>query len=571
MKAVMRKLFAELRPALNIGLSAVMLVWLLARAAAASTYVAYIPLDSPIYFELDTLNGLGRLDTYLNEIKPISRVEAARLTLEAQRGLEDLERPDPLAASLIHTLRQQLAQEVDWLETNNEDDLPTMVQPLERAEAQYVYSRGEQRLWRTGPIGVKGEAGLNAQEGTPLLPDNDGLPTASGSNEIFRWAGWAGFGGFLTGYGEGAAAGPLTRQPDINHGDRFRQLGTAVVASLGNYALSFGTEEMWWGVGHFSALMFANNTSPFPALRLQNIHPKLLPWFLRYLGQFRFQLFFGQLDDDRYFEHPWISGEITSFKPLPTFEIGFDHAILFGGAHNNDYTAEGFIGRATGFATGNPDNGNTHSRGGVYLKFYFPSLRNLQVYQELVGNDNLTKEVPTLGHFLPFLAVSYQGGFYLPRLTKDGLTDLRFEYAILEPNDQEHSDSLYWAYNGMVMGNALGPNATQINLALDRWIALQNQAQVGFHYTERAPGWAGRVPYPAIYGTNLTKEHAAGFDLGFVRLDTPVHGDGLLAGVQAQMSAEYVDALNYQPHNHGVRLMLSFKVSLNSDFILKWR
>jgi len=33
-----------------------------------------------------TLNGLGYLDDYLDEIKPNSRIEAARLTLEAQEG-----------------------------------------------------------------------------------------------------------------------------------------------------------------------------------------------------------------------------------------------------------------------------------------------------------------------------------------------------------------------------------------------------------------------------------------------------------------------------------------------------
>ncbi|HJU12375.1 MAG TPA: capsule assembly Wzi family protein [Candidatus Binataceae bacterium] len=541
------------------------------RQVWASTYVVYIPLDSPIYQELDTLNGLGWLDTYLNEIRPISRVEAARLTIEAEKNLANSDQTDALAASLIHSLHRELPQEIQWLVTNNEDNLPTMVQPFERAEAQLIFSRGEQRLWRTSAIGIKGEKGLNAQEGTPLLPNNDGIPTAPGTNEVFRWAGWAGFGSFLTAYGEGAAAGPLTRSINIDHGDRLRPLGTAVVASLGNFALSAGDEEMWWGAGHFSALMFIDNAAPFPALRVQNIHPKLLPGFFRYLGQCRYQLFFGRLDDDRYYAHPWIDGQILSFKPLPTFEIGFTHAILFGGAHNHNYGVSGFLGRATGFATGNASDGNTHSRGGLYVKFRFPSLRNLEIYQELVGNDNLTYEVPTLGHFLPFLSVSYQGGFYLPRLTADGLTELRFEYAILEPNDQTHSDSLYWAYNGKVMGDALGPNATQINLAVDRWITLQDRVGLGWHYTERVPGWGSDEQYlSSIYGTNLTKEHAAGIDLDFLHLDTAIHRDGLLARLQAQLAVEYVDAINYQPHNQGVRLMLSCEVSLSSDFTVKF-
>ena len=57
--------------------------------ASSSTYVVFLPLDSPIYDELDALNSLGYLDDYLDEIKPISRVEAARLTIEAQAHLDD--------------------------------------------------------------------------------------------------------------------------------------------------------------------------------------------------------------------------------------------------------------------------------------------------------------------------------------------------------------------------------------------------------------------------------------------------------------------------------------------------
>jgi len=83
--------------------------------ASASTYVVYIPLDSPIYKELSTLDGLGYLDTYLDEIKPISRMEAARLTLEAQANLREAKSPDRIAVEMIHALRRQLHDEVGWL------------------------------------------------------------------------------------------------------------------------------------------------------------------------------------------------------------------------------------------------------------------------------------------------------------------------------------------------------------------------------------------------------------------------------------------------------------------------
>ncbi len=543
------------------GLFGGMLIFALSGAAVASTYAVYIPLDSSIYNELETLNGLGYLETYLDEIKPISRVEAARLTLEAEGNLEQARRSDPLAHSIIRTLRAQLPEEVGWLEHDAEDNPPTMFRPMQRVEAQYLFSRGDPRQWRTSQTNTPDLGAINATEATPLLPNNDGLPTAPGSNEILRWSGWGGVGGFLAGYGEGSIAGPMTRS--IKGIERLQLLGTGVVASFGNLALSAGTEEMWWGTGHFDALSQSDNSSPFPALRVQNIHPLLLPWIFRYLGQFRFQMFFGQLDGERYYSHPWIDGQILSFKPLPTFEFGFTHAIDFGGRYNNNYSMLGFLGRATGFHTGNPANGNTNSRGGVFLKFYFPSLRNLEVYQEILGEDNLTKELPPAGRFLPFLAVSYQGGFYLPRLTRDGMTDLRFEYALLEPNYSTHSVGLYWTYENQLMGDAMGPNATEVDIQLGRWLDLRDKLSADIFYTEQPPGYGSAVAYPyEFYPYPLGKEHSGGAAFDFLRLPLPMRKlDGALATIRARAAVEYVRDLNYQANSQSVRILLMCSLS----------
>ncbi len=533
----------------------------------ASTYVVYIPLDSPIYDELDTLNGLGVLDTYLSEIKPISRVEAARLTLEAEKNLTASERYNALGDSIVRALRSELREEVGWLENNAEDDQPTMIQPLQRVEAQYIFSRGEQRFWDTGT----GAGGIHAVEGTPLLPDNDGIPTATGSNEVVRWNLWGGFGGFLTAYGEPAVTGPLTH--DLADTERFRLLDGEGVVSLSNAALSFGQQEMQWGTGHFASLSQGNNAAPFPALRLQNIHPTQLPSILRYLGQFRYQFFFGQLDSDRYFAHPWIDGQIFAFKPLPTFEFGFTHTIAFGGRHNDFYDNAGFLGRATGFKTGAPSSGNTKSRGGIYLKFFFPRFRNAELYQEMLGSDNLNFEVSGIGRFLPFLAVSYQGGFYLPRLTQDGLTDLRFEYAIVEPNYSTHSDSLYWAYDGSLMGDALGPNATQVDVQVGRWFPGLTKADMDIFYTERAPTVQTNSPYPAsIYGPVLSKEHSGGIAFDFLRIPQTTRWTGdLLVDGRARIAVEYVDHMNYGGAGN-FRVLLMLSTGLNPSLkSLTWR
>src|SRR5260221_13169694 len=87
-------------------LAVVAIVWI-ARPAFASTYAAYIPLDSSIYDELATLNDLGLADSYLSEIQPISRVEAARITVEAESKLSEMQSQNELARSVISELRLQ--------------------------------------------------------------------------------------------------------------------------------------------------------------------------------------------------------------------------------------------------------------------------------------------------------------------------------------------------------------------------------------------------------------------------------------------------------------------------------
>ncbi len=539
-------------------------------AAYASTYVVYIPMDSPIYTELDTLNSLGMLETYLSEVKPISRVEAARLTLEAERLISQREGAPspalPLAREMIADLRAELAEEIGWLENDAEDDQPTMLKPIERIEVQYVYSAGQRRGF--GPFDNQGEQ-LYATEATPLLPNNDDLPTSIGSNEVFRTSGWAGLKGFFTLYGEGAVAGPITRSPQgVDHStrDRVSLLRGEAVADFGNAAISFGEHEMYWGTGHFGYLSEGDNARPFPALRVANVHPSYLPGFLRYLGPMRYEVFFGQLDHYRPFEqppglrtrsfpYPWLSGQIVVFKPLSTFEIGITHVIMFGGSGNDNYSWMGFFGRATGISPGNPASGNTNSQAGFTTKFYLPRLRNSYLYLDVLGEDNLTSEVPKIGGALPFAAVSYQGGIFVPRVTADGLTTARLEFLDTSQRYGFHSDSLYWAYKDRLMGNPIGPNAFQINVGVGRWLSRSLKMDVDYFHTERDP---------EITNGGGNTEFSNGMSIDLLRLPQPeISLRDSLVGVNLYTALEWVNNLNTAPGVNALRAVAQLSVSVD--------
>jgi hypothetical protein len=539
-------------------LLAMALVMATARLAMASTYVVYLPLDDPIYDELDTLDSLGYIPDYLDEIKPISRIEAARLTIEAQDRVGDSPHPDAIAHEIVRDLRDVLHDEVRWLEANREDNPPTAIlNPLDRAELQYIFSRGPKRFWRTHP---NSSVNLYADEGTPLLPDNDGIPTAPGSNEVARGGAWGGFGGFLTAYGEAAIAGPVGHMPSDSN--RIRPLGAEAVASLGNFAFSFGEEEMWWGPGHFATVSQSDNADPIPGFRIQNIHPFILPGFLRYLGQFRIQAFAGRLDSGRLLNHPaanlplasfarpYLSGQTVAFRTLPNFEWGITHVLMFGGSGNNFYSPLGFIGRLTGVNTGSTASGNTNAQAGVYLKFRFPRLRDSILYVHTLAEDNFTTELRPIGGALPILSLSYEGGYYLPRLTADGRTDLRFEWTIIEPNYSTHSDSLYWQYNDHLMDDALGPNASEIDFQIGRWFANLTKGSGDLFFTDRAPKGPGNILLPRIYGppSSLHHERSAGFAFDLLTMPRGIFPrDNMLTFGRSHISIEYCEHMNYAP------------------------
>ena len=532
-------------------LAALAIAWL-ARPAFASTYAAYIPLDSSIYDELDTLNDMGLADSYLSEIQPISRVEAARITVEAEAKLSEMQDENPLARNIIEKLRMQLPDEVQWIEQDREDNLPTMFHPVDRIEAQYVLSEGTRQQLETGAKGI------DYQEGTPLLPNNDNLPTASGSNEVLRWSGWAGVGGFVTGYGEGALAGPLSDSP--SPASRAQLLTGAMVVSLGNTAISFGQEETSWGVSHYNQLSQSANAQPFPALRIQNIHPGHLPGILRYLGLYRYQAFLGQLNSGRTFSRPWLSGHVITFRTLPFFEWGIDHAIMFGGSGNDNYGPAGFIGRLTGVDTGSPHQGNTNTRFGLFAKTYFSRLRNTQLYGELLAED-FFRLGGNSDIKLPFKGPSYTGGLYCPQVTLDGRTTARFEYALTDKEYSVHNDSLYWSYNNALMGSSLGPGAWQVNFELDRWVNLKSRVGVDTFYTRQQA-----IALPNYLPPTRNTETGYGVALDFMHLPLEIQplADSL-GEMKARAGLEYVSDIN-ATNDNTLRALLQLSFAFNPSW-----
>jgi hypothetical protein len=191
------------------------------------------------------------------------------------------------------------------------------------------------------------------------------------------------------------------------------------------------------------------------------------------------------------------------------------------------------------------------------------------LYVQTLGEDNLSGEVPLVGGAIPFLAVSYQGGYYLPRLTSDGRTDFRFEWKINEPNYQTHSDSLYWVYSDRLMDDPLGPNASQIDFQLGRWFLNLTKGSADLFFTDRAPKEAENhlVP-PQFYGPQNMLHHERSAGIAFDLLTIPQTSrlrDDVFAFGRTHLSMEYSNHMNFGPPG-AFRAVASISIGLKPNW-----
>jgi hypothetical protein len=98
--------------------------------------------------------------------------------------------------------------------------------------------------------------------------------------------------------------------------------GSYVAMSLGNWMLSAGYLERWWGPGWEGSLVLSTNARPIPAVAIDRNVPEAfdLP-VLRWLGPWRLSTFMGQLERDRDYSHALLFGFRTEIRPHPTLQI----------------------------------------------------------------------------------------------------------------------------------------------------------------------------------------------------------------------------------------------------------
>jgi len=184
----------------------------------------------------------------------------------------------------------------------------------------------------------------------------------------------------------------VVRKP--RDGRRWRPDGSYVSGILGNWIVSAGWQDRWWGPGWDGSLIMSTNSRPIPAISIMRnaSDPFDLP-VLNWLGPWQIRFFQGLLEGNRFVPHGLLTGIRFSFKPTSGLEIGISRAMQWGG-RNRPHSLATFV-RAligsdnTGKLGVTTANQPGNQLAGFDLRWRSPIGDNLPYafYSQMIGED----------------------------------------------------------------------------------------------------------------------------------------------------------------------------------------
>lgn len=446
---------------------AMLLLTLPALAAGTPVYPIspQIPLDSWIYPAIERVMALSYLQSSLVGMRPLTRLEAARLLREAslQANLDDL---PTVAGQLLQRLQTEFREELE------EGSGGVSARLLRNVELIASYRDGDDSM-------------MSGTDGRQFALDynNFGRSRADGGNLEFNAQIEARLFDRLL----------LTWRPELaqreDDGSSFATLAAMAAVSCKGVEFSVGRQSLWWGQGRHGSLLLTNNAQPLDMLRLTNPSPLQLPWLLKHLGPFRFDLFVSRLDEDRIVSKPYFGGMRFNIKPSRYFELGASRTVMFGGDGRPQVDAGDFLTIVGGEnLSGAEDTSN--SIAGVDALINVPHLWGMQIYGELYGEDE-AGGLPAKNSWL--------AGVYLPQIEPSGRLSLRVEYAdttqLFGGNPVLYRHGIYqsgYIYDDQILGHHTGSDATDLFMQLRVDYSERLSLRIGLDYEERGKALALR-------------------------------------------------------------------------------
>lgn len=453
-----------------------------------------VPLDNWAYGAIEKLSGFGLIFSDIQGTRPFTRMEVARLVHEALQEQEKRQEKTPsLVEYFFDKFKKEYREELEVWSVGRSIHERAYLKPIDEVQARYVYVDGKPREFKgyetSGPK-------LDATEGTPMVYNNEGVVYGENHNFSFQFSTVLGYKDFFSAYVQPIVLfsenrGNLDNVDDASI-DLLKGYGKL---SLCNVDIQFGRDSMWWGRARHGEMILTNNAVPLDMVKVTNSTPSLLPWYFSYLGPFKYTFFLSRLEDftvnalvegqGRVLRQTEVGfgGVRLNFKPTPNIEIGMSNTFIFGGEGIPSLTI-GDIFLLFGFQ-GASSSQKANQLAALDFRFKLPFLRNAELYGEYAGEDSGGLEY---WEELILGDVGYLVGIYFPRLTDDGRTDLRVEYA----NNSHRVDSTPGVWYGnaifrsgythdrMIMGHHMDGDAEDLFVRVTRY--LRNDLVVGLDY-----------------------------------------------------------------------------------------
>jgi len=419
-----------------------------------------LPLEHWAYSNLEKLEAFGLVDSEIIGTKPFSRLEIARLVIEAK------ERRDEENKFIDHILKRLEDEFKDELEIIEEGTGKCLFYKLiDTINIKYGYLSGTSSTFSY--------IQMPQIRDTSLWYNNDGIGCKEGNNIIIDFSTRARVFNILSFYYQ-----PLltknSKNTDIETHKIYMKL------NLGLFELQIGKDSLWWGQGYHGTLIMTNNAKPLKFIKISNPTPIHFPWIFSYLGACKGTFFVSKLGKDRVIKEPKLFAIRANFKPHPLLELGGSGIIMAEGEGRPKLQLKDiltFIKLEHLYKNGQ-DAANQIMALDARLRI--PVLRNTEIYCEYGGED-------TGGTLLGIGDIAYLWGVYVPRVTNDGKTQIRIEYANTVRREPE-SGIVGWYHHGIwqsgytnkgfILGHHMGGDSEDIYLQLERY--LNDNLRVNF-------------------------------------------------------------------------------------------
>jgi hypothetical protein len=186
--------------------------------------------------------------------------------------------------------------------------------------------------------------------------------------------------------------GAVTADPSDDK--QFRPDGSYLGINVGNFMLSAGYMERWWGPGWEGSLILSTNARPIPSVTLERNYtdPFKSPW-LRWIGPWRASIAIGEAEShDVAVPHVRFLAARVNFRPRPWLDVGLTRTAQWcGGERECGWSTftNLLIGRdnqVTGGAASVEQPGNQMAGYDIRLRSPWRALP-LSLYTQWIGED----------------------------------------------------------------------------------------------------------------------------------------------------------------------------------------